>query len=133
MAKYTNADQLRDELDDILETYFGEVMLAADSGCEEVAKYAKGRLKDVSPRSEALDAVHYADGWAVEKEKDRLGMVFRIWNHYKPGLVHLLEHGHLKRNGKDRTKAIPHVSIVQEECEKIIGEKIEMKVRKIAE
>lgn len=132
MAKYTNADQLRDELDDILSTYFDDVILAANAGCEEVAKYAKGRLKDVSPRSEALDAVHYADGWAVQKEKERMGMVFRIWNHYKPGLVHLLEYGHQFRNG-GRAKAIPHVSIVQEECEKIIGEKIEMKVRKIAE
>ena len=131
MAKYTNADQLGAALDDILETYFGEVMLAADSGCDEVAKYAKSRLKDLSPRSEALEAVHYADGWAVEKEKDRLGMIFHVWNKNKPGLTHLLEKGHYKRDGKERTKKIPHISEVEKEVEQIIGQKVELKVKKI--
>jgi len=130
MAKKTSIEDVAAAVEEIMTAYAGEVKLAADEACKEVGTYAKKRLHDTSPKTNGAGK-HYANGWAVEVEKDRIGAKVRVWNKLKPGLTHLLENGHLKRNGKDRTKAFPHIAPVEQECASIIGEKVRLEVEKI--
>lgn len=128
MAK-TKPEDLAAAIDDIMADYASDVSLAADEACKEVAKYAQKRLRETSPRSGGAGK-HYANGWAVEVEKGRTGVTVRVWNKTKPGLTHLLENGHQKRNG-GRTDPIVHIAPVETECETIIGDKIRLEVEKI--
>ena len=62
----------------------------------------------------------YAKGWTSSKEGSRLGTVVTIYNKV-PGLPHLLEYGHVSRNGTGRTFGrVPgheHIQPVAEELE----------------
>lgn len=128
MAK-TKPEDLAAALDDIMSEYAGKVSLAAEDACKEVAKYAQKRLKETSPRG-GRAGKHYANGWAVAVEKGRTGVTVRVWNKTKPGLTHLLENGHQKRNG-GRTDRIEHIAPVETESEAVIGDKIRLEVEKI--
>lgn len=76
---------------------------------EEVAKEAAKKLRQTSPGKGK-----YHKGWAVENERGRLTCASIVYG--KDGtyqLAHLLENGHLMRNGK-RSRAIVHIAPVAE-------------------
>lgn len=68
----------------------------------------------------------YAKSWKVEKVQSRTGDSAIIYS-TMPGLPHLLEHGHAKRNG-GRVEGRPHIAPVEEELcaqfEKAVTENI---------
>ena len=75
----------------------------------EVAKDAKKRLAKVSPKRTGA----YAKDWYVTTKKTRLDVNSDVHNkeHYR--LTHLLEYGHIAKNGK-RVGARPHIAQVNE-------------------
>lgn len=81
----------------------------------KLSRQAHKELKEKSPRGNRTEK-HYADGWRIKREyKDGTAeLTLIIHNTNKPGLTHLLENGHLGRDGK-RVKAKEHIKPVQEE------------------
>ena len=130
MYSKTHIDYLTEMFNGIFEEYIEDVTEAADSVCNEVAKYARDRLVQTSPRTEGTGK-HYAYGWTVGNKRDRTGKTFSVWNRLKPGLTHLLEDGHYNRDMVTRTEGKPHIHDVEKEVALITGDKVAMKIGKI--
>lgn len=98
------------EYKDVVEEDFEEV-------AKSVAKEGAKKLKATSPRGSGKGRKgHYANGWGVTYERKGNGKFrFTVHNKKKPGLAHLLEHGHQLRQG-GRAKAIVHIKPVEEWC-----------------
>lgn len=103
-------EQLGNEIAKILSEYTEDVIEGIDKTGQKVANEAVKELKAKSPKKTGV----YAKGWGRKTEK-KVGDVdtIIIYNKTKPGLTHLLEHGHAKRGG-GRTKAKPHIKPVEE-------------------
>lgn len=109
-----------------LTDYTEEVAQEIEAAADRRAKEAVKTLKQTSPRSKESHP-HYADDWAIKKQKSGGKLEITIYNRRKPHLTHLLEYGHLKKGGT-RVKGITHIEPVQEQlnrdfladCEEII-------------
>lgn len=129
MAKRVGLDGLADAIADVLDEYQTEIARGTKEAVQKVAKAGVKALKATSPQQTGS----YAKGWTSEVKEGRLGAEATIYNAAKPGLVHLLEHGHVTRNGTGRTfrptPAHVHVAPVEEQLiadfEKAIVEVIE--------
>ena len=110
MADTVSISSFSDEIQKMLAKYGEEVQQIANEEVIEVSKEAVKLIKQKSPK----DQGDYAKGWKMKKKEGRLGIETTIYNSTHGWLVHLLENGHLKRNGTDRTKEKPHVKPVQD-------------------
>lgn len=111
------------EIQKILKEYGEDVQKIADEEVVEVSKEAVKKLKKESPK----DSGEYAKGWKMKKEETRFGVETTAYNSTHGWLVHLLEHGHAKKNG-GRTEAKPHVGPVQNWAEKEILKRLKEKL-----
>ena len=106
-------------LDDILSDYENDVMLATREVVEKVSGIAKNEIKAGSP----VRTGKYKAGWAVRKE--RPSNPYRsyaiVHNRTRYQLTHLLEKGHVKRNG-GRTRPIVHIATAAEHADKMLRE-----------
>lgn len=113
-------DGLEDALKEVLSSYQREVQESVEKVAKSVAKKGVKALKESSP----MKTKGYAEGWAVKKETKILnGSSFIIYNKNKPGLTHLLEKGHVKRNGEFQPGA-PHIAPVEAEVKAIFEKEI---------
>lgn len=105
---------ISDELMAILDECAEDVKREANEIIDAVAKETASRLKSTSPS----DSGEYAKGWAVKRERGNRGInTVTVHNKNKPQLTHLLEHGHLIRNGSGtygRTEPITHIKPAEE-------------------
>lgn len=111
----TPVERLQADIDKILEEYADEVARTSEECVKKVAQKGARALRQASPRQSG----GYASGWSVQTEKSRTDAVSIIYNKNKPGLPHLLEHGHVTRNGTGRafgrTPAHEHIAPIEEE------------------
>lgn len=117
MAKVTAAN-LAQFIHDQLAEYVGDVQQNVNEATHKVALAGVRALRADSPGS------RYPKGWRTWSETTRLGQKETIYNDKLPGLPHLLEHGHAKRNG-GRTKAIVHIEPIEKELIKSFTEEVE--------
>lgn len=93
---------------------------------DDIAKEAKEKLKQTSPRNASNRSKKYYRGWAVDKKISNGRAKIEIHNKTNPGLTHLLEKGHKKRNNRGFVTGQPHIAPVndwaQKEAEKRIKE-----------
>lgn len=126
--KGVNVDALSSAIGDILSEYQDEVADAVNEISEEIAKEAVKKLKLVSPKLSGK----YSKSWAV-KEQEYYGGIsnFVIHNKKEYRKTHLLEYGHMNRDGT-RTKAEPHIGDVEqwviEEMEKRVVKELNVKL-----
>ena len=128
MAKVKiKADNFSKEVSRILDEYEGDVTdnlkeitkNVAKSGATAIRNEANEKFRDVQ-----LKKGRYGSGWTSTITKDaRLYTIVTIHNVKYPGLPHLLENGHLNRNGS-RTPGRPHIAPVENQ----ITEKFEKEV-----
>ena len=101
---------------DTLEKYGDDVRGNMGEIVQDVTKAGAKALRAAS-RS-AVNGKEYASGWAARLEIGRLTFSGIVYNKKKPGLPHLLEFGHVTRNGTGRvfnpTPAHPHIKEVEE-------------------
>lgn len=119
------SEDLQVKIKALLADYAGDAEDAINEVIPKVAKEAAKQLRKTSPKQDGK----YAKGWTSKTEKTRLGVTGIVYNKDYPGLVHLLEFGHVKRNG-GRTRAFPHVAPVNEWAEKEAIQMIEEALKK---
>lgn len=118
MARRTTIDKLNDAIADILDEYADKI---GDRVAEVTEAMGKKGVQAVRAQSKEKLQTHsgkYARGWKLKVDKARLNTTATIYNeHYS--LPHLLEHGHVTRNGTGRvyprTPAHEHIAPVAEE------------------
>ena len=118
MAKKTPVDKLADAISGILDQYEGEVRDNLGEITTQIGKKGVQALRRASKDALKTGSGKYARGWKTQVEKGRLGTTVIIYNEH-PGLPHLLEYGHVSRNGTGRTYGeVPgheHIQPVAEE------------------
>ncbi|WP_447402328.1 HK97 gp10 family phage protein [Lysinibacillus sp. fkY74-1] len=102
-------------IDDLSSLISRELRAFSNHVEEEVRKAARDeakkgveKLKATSPTRGGSNS--YATGWKTKKKGDN----YIIYNEKKPQLTHLLENGHVNRDGS-RTSAIVHIKPVEQE------------------
>ena len=83
-----------------------DVSEAVEKAADEAAKVTKAELRSTSPTNKG----DYKKGWAIKKVRKQKSVI--VYNAKFPGLTHLLEKGHVIRNGKGeygRAPAHPHM------------------------
>ena len=104
------------QLDNILDEYSKEVARATNNSIDVIAKEAVSKLKNTSPKRPG--GGDYARSWGLKRKrgKSRINeVVVHNKNHYQ--LTHLLENGHVIRNGVGeygRAPAIKHIQPVEQ-------------------
>lgn len=108
------AFDLEKALGKVLDDYENEVFDDMQEAIKATTKVGVRAIKADSPKKSGK----YASGWTSKMETGRLSAQGTIYNAKTPGLPHLLEHGHVIRNGTGRTfgnvKAYPHIAAVEQ-------------------
>lgn len=114
-------EQLPEAIDEILSEYSGQILSNLPEITDKVGKKGVQALK--SSAKNKFNGKKYAGGWRSQTEYTRMGATVTIYNGRLPGLPHLLEHGHAKRNG-GRVEGRAHIQPVEEKLIKEYERKI---------
>ena len=124
MSKTIKADDLQKVLKDYLEDYVEDITEGVEETTDTLTKEAVQEIKQTSPRGKGSREKPYWKGWTKQKGKTNRGRsTVKIHNKTNYQLTHLLEFGHVTRNG-GRTKAIPHIRPLEEKYKKLYEQKI---------
>ena len=110
MAKAINIET---EIAKILTKYGDEVAENIQKVTKEIARKGAKAVKQ-NAQSDFKGTGKYAAGWTSQAKEGRYSSQGIIYNRAKPGLPHLLEHGHAKRGG-GRTDGREHIAPVEQE------------------
>lgn len=118
-TKTITPDQLAEELNKILDQYGDDITDHTREAVRAAAKKGTQALKTVSKATFGTvkeQKRKYADSWTVKHEDNGLYELAILYNN-KPGLPHLLEHGHaLKGGGRSgHVEGRQHIKPVEEE------------------
>ena len=120
MARPTPHDQLEAAINSILEDYATDVNMTMKDAVKKVTKEgAKAVKKEAAAK---FGNGPYAKSWIFSVQSDRFWSNGVIYSK-KPGLPHLLENGHMLRNGRF-WQGKPHISLVAEQIEKEFEEEV---------
>lgn len=97
----TDIDEIAKEIQKQLQKYGKACREDVEKAKKIVSKQAKEDIAQHSPKRRP----EYKDGWTVKK----VGDSYIVHNKDNYQLTHLLEHGHVTRDGSSRTKAQPHI------------------------
>lgn len=117
MPRRVTLDGLAAAIQDVLDEYGKDVAARTEEVVKKVAK-AGAQAVATSARDNLGGTGVYASGWTSRVEVGRLQVTGVIYNKDRPGLAHLLEHGHVTRNGTGRTfrptPAHVHIAPIEE-------------------
>ena len=122
---------LMTQLNDVLQDYSEEVMDTYNTCGKEIADDTVSKLKRV--KFGRYDRGKYSKSWAVKQEQGKLGSyTYTIYNkkHYR--LTHLLEFGHVIKDGTGRkvgeAGAIEHIKPMEEWVQNQLPKLLEQKL-----
>ena len=102
MARKTAIDKLGDAISGVLEEYDEDIQTSLDAITKKMGAEGAKALRRQSRQAFPGGTGEYAQGWKYEFRKTRRYAKTTIYNeHYS--LPHLLENGHVSRNGTGRT------------------------------
>lgn len=128
MGKSVSVDNLAAAIMAELEEFADEAAEKMKEAVDEVAKEAKLEIdRHISFNDVSGD---YRKSLAIKTVSETRKSKKKVW--YAKGkqyrLTHLLEKGHLKRGGKGRVKAYPHIKYGDEYVEKNLPKRIKEKI-----
>lgn len=106
MADKITIDQMANAIAQALDEYDQDAVDKTKAVIGELAAEAVANLKKDSPKRTGKYAKDWARQTSYETTREKRDTVYNK-KHYQ--LTHLLEHGHVKRNGTGRVKGIPHI------------------------
>lgn len=125
MAKKVTLEGLPDAIAEILEEYSESVVKASHEATKLTAKAGANEIN--SAAAGAVGGKKYKRSWKSKTENTRIGVGAVIYSTI-PGLPHLLEHGHVTRNGTGRTfpstPARPHIAAAAEQINRSFGQNV---------
>lgn len=104
---------LEQELKRVLNDYTDDVLEITNESIEKTTKATvenlkqAGGFKDMRPK--------YRKGWKSSNGDKKLGIQTKIIHNKEYQLTHLLEHGHVNRDGS-RSRAFPHIEKAEEKA-----------------
>lgn len=121
MARKVTIENLNEAIQDILEEYADDIDFKNKETIKEVSKAGSKALQNLSKSTFGGNG-DYAKGWTYKIEEKRLYAKVIIHNKSEYRLAHLLENGHLVRNGTGRVKSgkktfvqgKPHISTIEQ-------------------
>lgn len=123
-------DQLAREILKDLNEYTDNVRVHVDDAVGEVAKESQKKLRATTGAEGSNVWRKYPTGWTTKQTRRRNFHKEEVWNakHYR--LTHLLENGHVVRNGtgrnngRQKTREFKHIGPINDEAQKRLEEKI---------
>lgn len=114
-------DSIAAEIVNMMSAYETEIKNNLDASGQAVAREGAKQLRQTSPKRTG----EYAKGWGVTKVDGTFGenakYIIHNKKHYRR--THLLENGHVSRNGK-RVKGIKHIEPVEQRVIRAYEEKV---------
>ncbi|MFJ3389546.1 HK97 gp10 family phage protein [Lysinibacillus sp. NPDC086135] len=107
----TSIDNFANEIVKELQRFSKYVSEEVELAAKDVTKMSVKRLKSKSPVGHYAGGGDYAKGWRVKK----VGKNYTVYNATNYQLTHLLEHGHVNRDGS-RAQAFPHIKDAEQEA-----------------
>jgi len=132
MDKKVKPESLQSVLMNYLNNYREDIQEDVEEVTDTITKEAKQELIQSSREKFKLHGREqpYYKGWSVKLQtRNKLKYHKVIWNKTNYQLTHLLEFGHVTRNG-GRTKAVPHIRPVEEKYKVEFVDKLENKIRR---
>ena len=99
MPKKTPIDKLEANISKIYADYEKGILLTAEDVTKKIGQKGATAVRQESKANGWGENTKYDSGWKAKFTKERLGYKTQIHNANVPGLPHLLENGHAKRNG----------------------------------
>ena len=112
MGNVTKVDNLADKIVEGLKEFDQEFNEKMKEATDKVAKDTVEELKNTSPKRTGAYAKDWTQKTAFENNRSKRNTVYNR-KHYQ--ITHLLEYGHVGRNGK-RVKAVPHIKAAEEKA-----------------
>lgn len=116
-------DDLVKALTDYCRGYTDEIKSMVGDKLETIGEEAVSDVKKLAPvyvgANKRTPKGSYRRSWTyrVDKERGKISVtVYASGKNYR--LTHLLENGHLTRDGRTRSKAIPHIAPANERAQK---------------
>lgn len=129
MVVKVKPEQLGEAIRGQLETYSAEITKNINENLKEVADTTAETLKKGEAYKERTGK--YTPDWSVTARKavsTTQGEQYSVHNRKHYQLTHLLEKGHVTRNGK-RTRAFEHILPAEQAAEELAVEAVEKAVR----
>lgn len=129
MVVKVKPEQLDEAIRGQLETYSAEITKNINENLKEVAETTAETLKKGGAYKERTGK--YTPDWSVTARKavsTTQGEQYSVHNRKYYQLTHLLEKGHVTRNGK-RTRAFEHILPAEQAAEELAVEAVEKAVR----
>ncbi len=130
MAKKVTINNLDTAIEGILEEYGQEVQQNLGDIIQKTGRAGVQALKSESREKFGTTSKRkkkYADTWTMTTKKERIRTGVTIYN-TQPGLPHLLENGHVSRNGTGRTFGFvdgrEHIKAVERKLENLITQEV---------
>lgn len=114
---------LSDAIKEVADIYSGEVKARLLDAAKETA----GEVKDEIDSHITFKGKKYRRAMAIKKNQKGTGYIWYVKKPYYR-LTHLLEYGHMNRDGRTRTRAYPHIIYGQKLGEKVFPEKVRQKL-----
>ena len=124
MAKVT-LDNLGATISGILNKYADETTVSVQQAVKETAQAGAKAIN--SEAGAKFKGKKYSKSWTSETKISRLGATATIYSK-KPGLPHLLEHGHASRGGGRPVPGRIHIEPVNEQIERDFERKVRAKI-----
>lgn len=112
-----------------LNTYGLEVKDALQKASATTGKKVAKDLRKGGGYNTKSTGQRFNEGWVATEEKTRIGVSTVVHNVTIPGLAHLLEFGHAKRNG-GRTKAFNFIAPVADKVDELFATAFEKELNK---